>query len=72
MKKEPEDLCNLVHVYEYDVWSCSNLSKILVQQVLSRVNNLNVEPDVPYTVEIFSRNVTLTLKPWNIECIVLN
>lgn len=24
MKMEPEDLCNLVHVYECDVWSCSN------------------------------------------------
>lgn len=39
------------------------LSKILVQQVLSKVNNLNVEPVVPYTLESFSRNVILTLKP---------
>lgn len=39
------------------------LSKILVQHVLSKVNNLNVEPVVPYTSENFSRNVILTLKP---------
>ena len=39
------------------------LSKILVQQVLSKVNNLNVEQAVPYTLENFSRNVILTLKP---------
>lgn len=39
------------------------LSKILVQQVLSKVNDLNVEPVVPSTLENFSRNVILTLKP---------
>lgn len=36
------------------------LSNILVQQVLSKVNNLNVEPVVPYTIENFSRYVILT------------
>lgn len=38
------------------------LSKILVQQ-MSKVNNLNVEPAVPYMLEDFSRNVAITLKP---------
>lgn len=65
MKMEPEDLCKSCTCIW--VW----LSKILVQ-VLSKVNDLNVEPVVPYTLENFSRNVILTLKPWNIECIILN
>lgn len=43
---EPEDLCNLVHVYEFDVMKLFKLRKIL--------NDLTVEPVVPYTFQIIS------------------
>lgn len=66
---EPEDLCNLVHVWCMELFKLSKKKNISVK---SKVNDLNVEPVVPCTLENFSKNVILTLKPWNIECIALN
>lgn len=46
--------------------TCMELFKLSKQRnisVKSKVNDLNVEPVVPCTLENFSKNVILTLKP---------
>lgn len=61
---DPEDLCNLVHVNDYDVWRLKLILNAIVHQVLSKVNDLNVEPAAPYAYTVYlenlSRNVILT------------
>lgn len=61
---DPEDLCNLVHVNDSNVWRLKLILNAIVHQVLSKVNNLNVEPAVPYAYTVYlenlSRNVILT------------
>lgn len=61
---DPEDLCNLVHVNDYDVWRIKLILNAIVHQVSSKGNYLNVEPAVPYAYTVYlenlSRNVILT------------